>query len=310
MEKASTLDWRALAASAPQLDPALLTDDDRHLLAKCDAATRALTAHLEQFRFQDGARLLYDFVWSDFCDWYVEYAKDDLYGEDAARREQVLRLMTHVFASALKLLHPYMPFLTEELWHAMGYGAAEESIMVAAWPRPLADALTAAYGMGERVTTYVEAKHELIGAGRTLRAEYGIAPAKLIRYVIHTADAPAAAQLERDRRSLQALLRAETLEIAAGGEAKGMPGALVKIGTIYLPLTGLIDVAAEVARVQGELKKTRGFLQGIEAKLANEGFVAKAPPQVVEQQRAKRIELTETIARLERLEKTLAEAKG
>ena len=306
MEKSPGLDWRALAATAPQLDPALLTDDDRHLLAKCDAATRALTAHLEQFRFQDGARLVYDFVWSDFCDWYVEYAKDDLYGENAARREQVLRLMTHVFASALKLLHPYMPFLTEELWHTMGYGAAEESIMTAAWPRPLADALVAAYKMDERVTAYVDAKHELIGAGRTLRAEYGIAPAKQIRYVIHAVDATAAAQLERDRRSLQALLRAETLEIAAGGEAKGMPGALCKLGTIYLPLAGLIDVSAEVARIKGELAKTRGFLKGIEAKLGNEGFVAKAPPAVVEQQRAKRIELTETIARLERLATTLA----
>ncbi|MFZ4398106.1 MAG: valine--tRNA ligase, partial [Kiritimatiellia bacterium] len=91
-----------------------------------------------------------------------------------------------------------------------------------------------------------------------------------------------------------------------GGEAKGMPGALGKLGTIYLPLTGLIDVQAELARVQGELTKTRGFLQSVESKLSNEGFVAKAPPQVIEQQRAKRIELTDTIARLERLGKTLA----
>ena len=151
----------------------------------------------------------------------------------------------------------------------------------------------------------MDAKHEIIGAGRALRAEYGIAPAKLIRYVIHALDATTAARLESDRRSLQALLRAEVVEIVAGGEAKGMPGSLAKLGTIYLPLAGLIDVAAEVARIQGELTKTRGFLQGIEAKLGNEGFVAKAPPQVVEQQRAKRIELTETIARLERLEKTL-----
>ena len=308
MEKSPHLDWHALAATAPQLDGARLTDDDRHLLAKCDETVRTLTAHLEQFRFQDGARLLYDFIWSDFCDWYVEKAKGDLYGEDLPRREQVLRLMTHVFAGILKLLHPYMPFLTEELWHAMGYGTAAETIMVAPWPQPLLAAQTAAWGLSASVTAYVEAKHEIIGAGRTLRAEYGISPAKLIRYVIHTVDAPAAAQLERDRASLQALLRAEAVEIVAGGEARGMPGLLGKLGTIYLPLTGLIDVAAEVTRVQGELKKTRGFLQGVDAKLGNEGFVAKAPPQVIEQQRARRIELAETIARLERLEKTLQAA--
>ncbi len=309
MEKAPELDWHALAAAEePPVDPALLTDDDRHLLAKCDAAVQEMTAHLEQFRFQDGARLIYDFVWSDFCDWYVEYAKDDLYGENAARRAQVLRLMTHVFARALKLLHPYMPFLTEELWHAMGYGTAEESIMLAPWPRSLATA--AALGMRESVTAFVESKHELIGAGRGLRADYGIAPTKPIRYVIHAVDAASAALLERDRRSLQALLRAGTLEIVAGGEARGMPGALARLGTIYLPLTGLIDVQAEIQRVQGEIAKTRGFLKGIEAKLSNEGFVAKAPPQVVEQQRAKRAELTETLARLERLEKTLGEVRG
>ncbi|MEI8241660.1 MAG: valine--tRNA ligase [bacterium] len=305
MEKTAGLDWRALATAAPQLDPARLTDDDRHLLAKGDAAVRLLTAHLEQFRFQDGARLLYDFVWSDFCDWYVEYAKGDLYGEDAARREQVLRLMTHVFANILKLLHPYMPFLTEELWHAMGYATAEETILLAPWPLSLAEAAAAAYGLGDATTAYVEAKHELIGAGRTLRAEYGIAPAKLIRYVIHTVDAATAARFELDRRPLLALLRAEAVEIVSGGEACGMPGALGKLGTIYLPLAGLIDVPAEVTRVRGELSKSRGFLQGVESKLANESFVAKAPPQVIEQQRAKRVELTETIARLERLEKTL-----
>jgi valyl-tRNA synthetase len=310
MEKAPHLDWRALAAATPALDPALLTDDDRHLLAKCSAAATALTGHLGQFRLQDGARLIYDFVWSDFCDWYVEYAKDDLYGEDAARREQVLRLMTHVFATALRMLHPYMPFLTEELWHAMGYGTADESIMRAPWPQPLSDATAAAWGLGDEVTAFVEAKHELIGAGRALRADYGIAPGKPIRYVIHALDAAVAARLERDRRALVALLRAEPLEIVAGGEAKGMPGTIGRLGTIYLPLAGLIDVPSEVARVEAELGKLRGFVRGIEAKLSNEGFVAKAPPQVVQQQRDKLAELTQNIGRLERLAKTLGEIKG
>jgi valyl-tRNA synthetase len=310
MEKADGLDWRALATQTPHLDPALLTDDDRHLLAKCDEAVVQVTAQLAQCRFQDGARLLYDFIWSSFCDWYVEYAKDDLYGEQLARREQVLRLMTHVFATSLTLLHPYMPFLTEELWHAMGYGTAEETIMRAAWPQPLPAALATSWGMSAEVTAYVDAKHELIGAGRSLRAEYGIPPAKQIRYVVHTREDAMAGRLARDSRSLHALLRAEQVEIVAGGEARGMPGLLGRLGMIYLPLEGLIDIAAETARLQGELTKARGFLQGIEAKLSNEGFVAKAPPQVVEQQRVKQGELRETIERLERLARTLAELKA
>jgi valyl-tRNA synthetase len=305
MEKAPHLDWHSLAHSRPQLDAARLTDDDRHLLATCDAAVRTLTGHLEQFRFQDGALAAYNLVWNAFCDWYLEYAKPDLYGTDDARREQVLRVMTHVFASSLKLLHPYMPFLTEELWHEMGYGAAEESIMVAAWPAPATADETAAWGLDEAVTAYVEAKHALISAGRALRSDYGIAPAKPVDYVIHAVDAATAAKLVRDEIPLKALLRAEQVAVHAGGEAHGMPGVPVALGIIYLPLAGLVDVPAEKARLQGEIAKARGFLASIEAKLGNEGFVAKAPPQVVQGQRAKREELNESIARMERLIATL-----
>jgi valyl-tRNA synthetase len=308
MEKAPDLDWHSLAHSRPQLDPARLTDDDRHLLATCDAAVRTLTGHLEQFRFQDGALAAYNLVWNAFCDWYLEYAKQDLYGTDDARREQVLRVMTHVFATSLKLLHPYMPFLTEELWHEMGYGAADESIMVAAWPVPATATESAAWGLDEAVTAYVEAKHALISAGRALRSDYAISPAKPVDYVIHTLDAATAAKLVRDEISLKALLRSENVTIHAGGEAHGMPGVPVALGTIYLPLAGLVDVTAETARLRAEIAKARGFLAGIDAKLGNAGFMAKAPPQVVEGQRAKRDELNESVARMERLIATFSAA--
>ena len=119
MEKLPDTDWRALANGELTLDPALLRDDDRHMLATCESAVRNVTGHLEAFRLQDGALAIYDVVWSQFCDWYLEYAKQDLNGADEARRRQVLAVMTDVFAKALKLLHPYMPFITEELWHQM-----------------------------------------------------------------------------------------------------------------------------------------------------------------------------------------------
>ena len=304
MEKAPELDWHLLATGAPQLDGTRLTDDDRHLLARCDETVTAVTEHLEAFRFQDVARTLYDFVWSAVCDWYLEYAKDDLYGEDAARREQVLRLLTHVFASSLKLLHPYMPFLTEELWHAMGYGATDESIMRAAWPRTLESGTREAWGLTATVTASVEAKHELITKGRKLRSESSLPASKLKHFIISANDEAQAARLRADQPSLRKLLQAEAVDIVVGVEQKGMPGEPTAFGTIYLALV-LEDVASEAARIQGELTKIRGFLQGIEAKLGNAGFVAKAPPAVVEQQRAKRTELLETAARLERLAATL-----
>ncbi len=305
MQKAS-LDWRALAgAEAPELDPALLTDDDRHLLAVCDATLKDLSVHLDAFRFQDGARLIYDFLWTGLCDWYLETVKNDLYGENAARRETVLRVLTSVFSKSLRMLHPYMPFITEELWHQMGYAAEGESIMRAPFPKPLPAEVSACYGLSDAVTAYVEARRELITAGRALRADYGIPPAKPVRYIVRAADAAMAERLLRDRETLQALLRAETVEISAGAEALPMPGALGKLGTVYLPLEGLVDIPAELKRLSGELQKTKGFLAGVQAKLANESFVSKAPAAVIEQQRAKQIELGETIARLERLIATL-----
>jgi valyl-tRNA synthetase len=301
LEKAPAEDWRAAARGAPALDPALLTDDDRHLLARIDATVATVTESLDKLRFQDGARALYDFLWSAYCDWYLEYAKSDLAGGDDARRVQVLRIMTHLFSKGLRLLHPFMPFLTEELWHAMGYGSAEETIMRAEWPAPFTADETAAWGLSAAVTDFVEAKHELISAGRALRAEYGIAPTRLVRYVIVAEGEETAARLRAGVTPLATLLRAETVEIGTGADTRGMPGSVVKLGAIHLPLTGLVDIPAEVARVQGEIAKSRALLAGVEAKLGNAGFVARAPAAVVDQQKARRDELHQEIARLEKL---------
>lgn len=301
MEKAPDMDWRTLAAGHISLDTALLRDDDRHMLAKCETTVQAVTEHLEKFRLQDGALAIYDFVWSNFCDWYLEYAKQDLYGDDDFRRRQVLALMTDVFAKALKLLHPYMPFLTEELWHQMGYGTEVESIMRASWPAAYVAEKSAAWGLTAEVTAYVDAKREMVTAGRALRADYSIPHSQFVRYIVQAVDESAAAKLMADAESLRQQLRSDHLEIIAGGGERAMPGTLCKLGTVYLPLEGVVDVKAESARIKSELDKTLGFLRGVEAKLSNEGFVAKAPAAVIAQQRAKQKELTETVARLKKL---------
>ena len=308
MEKAPDTDWRALASGELTLDAALLRDDDRHMLAKCEETIRAVTGHLEKYRLQDGALAIYDFVWTNFCDWYLEYAKQDLYGTDDVRRRQILSVMTDVFSKALKLAHPYMPFLTEELWHQMGYGAEAETIMKAPWPKAYADAQSAAWGLSAEVTAYVDAKREMITAGRALRADYNISPAQFVHYIVQAVDAAAAAKLTADSETLKQQLRSDNLEVAAGGGERAMPGTLCKLGTIYLPLEGLVDTKAESARVKDELNKALGFLKTVEAKLGNEGFVAKAPAAVLEQQRARQKELAETIDRLKKLEATFSAA--
>ena len=195
MEK-TPLDWQALANEGdPVLDAAQLTDDDRHLLTVCDNTSTALTDHLESFRLQDGARLIYDFLWTDLCDWYLEAVKNDLYEAAPQRRETVLRVMTHVFSKGLRMLHPYMPFITEELWHQMGYGAAEESIMRATFPTPMTAAVAKDYGM----TTTVERP---LRPSRTYHRRTG-SPCRLrhrcsqqVRFIIHVNEVANAARLE------------------------------------------------------------------------------------------------------------------
>jgi len=296
----------ALSGQDLALDPALLRDDDRHVLDSLSKTITEVTEHLEKFRLQDGALAIYDFVWSNFCDWYLEYAKQDLYGTDEARRAQVLAVMTDVFSKSLKLVHPYMPFITEELWHEMGYGKPEETIMRAPWPKPYSDEQRKAWGLSAETTAYVTEKRELVTAGRALRAEYNGAPSKAVKYVLQAVDEATAKRLIADLDSLKQQLRAEQLDIVTGGGEKTMPGTLCKLGTICLSLEGLVDVAAEAARIKAELDKNQGFLNGVNAKLSNEGFVAKAPPAVIENQRARQKELIETIERLEKLYKTFS----
>ena len=300
---------RELGRDELSLDPALLTDDDRAMLAAADKVVADVTGWLDKYRFQDAALSIYDFVWSKFCDWHVEGAKAALNSEDAARRAQALKILYFTLGRALRILHPFMPFLTEELWHQMGYCADGESIMRAAWPRPLTESEKAAWGIDEAVAAYVDAKRELITAGRALRTQYGIAPAKAAHYVVVAANGDVKDRLERDRSSIAGFLRAEPLEIKLEPDVKGMPGTAVAIGAVHLALAGLIDIPAELAKIAADLEKNRKFLAGVEAKLGNEGFVSRAPANVVEQQRQRKGELEAEIARLETLAAALKEAE-
>ncbi|MBA4386350.1 MAG: valine--tRNA ligase [Verrucomicrobia bacterium] len=297
------LDLKALASGKDvDFDARLLGSDDRHILAKLQQAIGECNENLGRFRFNDAALVLYEFVWHQYCDWFVEYSKDLLYGQDQARRMEVLRLMHHVFASALKLLHPFMPFVTEELWHEMGYGDAEDSIMVARWPLAVDVARLAKWGVAPAMVEYVDQKHELISAGRTLRADSNIPPAKKIDYLVKPETAAIAAQLTADLNSLKSLLRAENITIDVNlAPAKAMPSGVSKLGMVYMPLDGLIDVAAEKAKLTAQIEKLAGELQRIEGKLSNESFVGKAPKNVVDQQRARKLEIGQDMEKLKKL---------
>ncbi|MGN0885714.1 MAG: class I tRNA ligase family protein, partial [Candidatus Spyradenecus sp.] len=284
--------------AALTLDPELLHDDDRHLLLKADHVCAAMNAALAKYRIQEGALAIYDFAWTDFCDWYLEYAKADLNAPDEARRRQVLALLADVYGKILRLLHPYMPFVTEEIWHQLGYCAEGESIMREAYPTGFCAEQKSAWGLSEEVLAYVETKRDLITGTRALRAEAGLAPALAIKPLLHPASEALAAKLARDAESIKTAIRAESLELITEAPAKAMPSKLLKAGMLYLPLEGLIDTKAEAEKLDKEIAKLQGFLKGINAKLSNEAFVSKAPAAIIQNQRDRKVELEAQIATL------------
>ena len=273
-----------------------LSADEKHILWATDAACRKVDAILEQYRIQDGALAVYDFFWTQICDWFVEYAKD---APDKTRAFAILR---DVFWKALRLLHPYMPFITEEVAHQLGFIGENETIMLAPFPKGYTDAEKAAWGLSEETFAFVNAKREAITALRALRAEYKIAPSAFVKATVATDDPRARAEAE----SLKKSMRAEDVSFVPAGTDLPMPSKITPFGTVFLSLEGLVDKAAESKRIAGELAKLAGFVKSSEAKLANENFVAHAPEAVVSEARRKLAENKEKIAQLEKLAKLFA----
>jgi valyl-tRNA synthetase len=291
---------QAEAAENPGSAAGGLTSDERHMLMACDKACAKVNDLISKYRIQDGALAVYDFFWTQICDWYVEYAKD------APDKSAAFAILRDVFWKALRLLHPYMPFVTEEVAHQLGFLKEDETILRAQFPQGYTDDEKRAWGLDDEVYDYVEAKREMITALRALRAEYKVNPATWVKVTIAAKDAAIAERLSAEVANLKAAFRAETVEVLPGASELAMPGALGRIGTVYLSLEGLVDKAAEAKRVAAELAKTQGFIKSIDAKLGNENFMANAPAAIVEGQRAKRAELVAKTAQLEKLAKLFA----
>jgi len=296
--------------SDPVLQADQLSPDDLHILAKLHETIEACNENLQRFRFNDVAKALYDFIWHQYCDWYVEYSKPTLYGEDPVRREQVLKVMHYVFSSSLRLLHPLMPFLTEELWVGMGYNTESESIMNAPWPEVKADEeLEEQWGIGSSVVNYVDAKYDLIRVARTLMADYGLLPKQKVDFILRPSGPEKAEYLADDLASIAALIRAGSLKIVDTDQTpKAAPSALTRLGTIYMPIENLVDIQTELARLNGQLKKIIEDLQRVTKKLDNLDFIQKAPREVVAIQENRKKELIEKSEKLKKLIATLEES--
>ena len=287
------------------LQPFNLSSDDRHILWACDSACRKVSEILEAYRIQDGALAVYDFFWTQICDGYVEYVKD------SPNKAVSVAILRDVFWKALRLLHPYMPFVTEEVAHQLGFLKDGETIMLQKFPEGYTDAEKAAWCVTEENYDFVNAKREAITALRALRAEYKVPPAQWVKVTIArtTTDGASGSPAplpEEEVKVLAKAMRAEAVDFVPAGSDLPMPSKMTKFGMVYLSLEGLVDKAAEAKRIAGELAKLAGFIKSAEAKLANENFTAHAPEAVIAEARRKLAENKEKVAQLEKLARLFA----
>ncbi|MGO2890881.1 MAG: valine--tRNA ligase, partial [Enterococcus devriesei] len=253
---------------------------DRWILTRLNETIEKVTSLFDQFEFGEAGRQLYNFMWDDFCDWYIEMSKEILYGEDEAAKKTNKSILVHVLDQTLRLLHPIMPFVTEEIWAKLPHTG--ESLVVADYPvvQPENNDETAAKGM--------EVLKELIRSVRNIRAEVNTPLSKPITLLIKTSDPKVEAFLIENTSYIERFCNPEELTIASDITAPDLAMSAVLTGAeIYLPLAGLINIEEEIKRLEKELAKWTGEVKRVQGKLANERFVANAPEAVVDEERAK-----------------------
>jgi valyl-tRNA synthetase len=288
--------------SEGEIEPSRLTSDDKWILLRLDAAILGVTTALEGYHFNEAAQALYRFFWSEFCDWYLEASK--AHSGDPARKANTLAVIDFVLGHVLRLLHPFMPFITEELWLGLGFHSdlpadqGGKTIQLARWPASLGKDFREHYRLSPNDEEFAEEKYETVTAGRRLRRDFKIASNKKIVFIL----LPVAELPEEEAEVLRILLNAERLDLPKKYDApKGTPTALTPLGRLYLPLEGVIDLEAERQRLDKEIAKTEAELVTVRKKLANENFVANAPTAVVEEHRQREKDFAERLEQLQRL---------
>ena len=311
-----------------EINPALLTSDDKWILLRLDQAIREIDAAFAEYRFSEVTTTLHRFFWSEYCDWYVEASKATLarpvealnrgsveagsaspaersgeregggegvpstlersnHSTNDARYANKLAVIDFVLSHTLRLFHPFLPFITEELWHGLGYnadlpaGQGGDTILFAHWPKPLDADFKAHYGLGESDERFVNAKYELVTRGRNLRREANMASNKKARFVLKVKDPLPTHEAE----VIRLLLNAEPLDVDPNFiAAKGTPSVLTDLGELFLPREA-VDRQAEKLRLQKEVSKIDGEIEKVRVKLNNSDFVQKVPAHVLQEHR-------------------------
>ncbi|MED3800996.1 valine--tRNA ligase [Lysinibacillus xylanilyticus] len=253
---------------------------DKWILTRLNETIERVTSLAERYEFGEVGRELYNFIWDDFCSWYIEMAKLPLYGDDEVAKKTTRSILAYVLDQTMRLLHPFMPFITEEIWQHLPHEG--ESITVAAWPTVRADLHFAEEADNMKLLM------DIIRSVRNIRAEVNTPMSKKVPLYISAKDATTVTVLEANKAYLEKFCNPESLTIGEGLEAPGQSMTAVVTGAeLFLPLVGLINLEEEIARLEKELEKWAKEVKLVTGKLSNEKFVSKAPEALVNVEREK-----------------------
>ena len=282
----------------PQLRPEELSIYALEVLRRLDETIDTVENAYRRYEFNTVAQRLYDFVWADFCDWFVEAAKTEIFGTDEARKKAVLATMDYLISSILRLLHPFMPHITDELWSRLGFARSETDFLDFA---PVPQRLNWDESVSSEAQARVRAIYETVQAGRNLRAEARVPSNQKAKFALRSD----ASWLHEEKSTLARLLNAESVQIDARfQQPAGSSMTATKLGELFL-LIGETDRAAERERLDKEITRLEADLNATEAKLANRSFVERAPASVVEEHRRRSQDFRTRLSQLRQAQASL-----
>ena len=283
-----------------EIDRSMLDIADKWILHRLNEVVRDTTGNIDSFDLNLAVDKVYSFIWTEFCDWYIEMAKPRLYGDDEAAKRNVLSILVHVLSNSLKLLHPFMPFITEDIYQRLP--GSEKTIMLSAWPK-FDESL-----LFPEEADAMEQLMDMVRQIRNVRAEMNVPPSKRAHTTVVTA--PENEDICRQAAAyLNKLAGASTVDVRFSKEGidKNAVSVVSRLGEAFIPMKELIDVEKELERLDKEVKRWEGEAARASGKLGNPGFMAKAPEKVVADERAK---LENAQEMLKKLAARLADLKG
>ncbi|HRR29428.1 MAG TPA: class I tRNA ligase family protein, partial [Victivallales bacterium] len=257
-----------------------LSNDEKWIIGRLSEISEKINDFLENFKFHDASHLLYDFVRGEFCDWFIECQK--LRFNVPEYKESAIKVFDFIFYSILRLLHPFMPFITEEIAHQIKYLDESQSIMLSDFPEAISAEELKRLQIDSRIIQANSVKFSIISAARKLKVDAKLAPNQKVKFYFNTTEEDISIFLNNEIEMLKKFTFAEDFII--GGEFPANPGISTQLstGTLFLSLEGIIDLKAEIEKLEKQKLEFEKWLTGARAKIANEKFLSKAPPQLVE----------------------------